>query len=244
MESVMSYEKALEVLSVSEGAGFDDTMKAKKRLLAKYQGDAEQEKLVESAYDVLLMASLTRRQKGESVDRSVRWADVFPSGGSRKGGGGGGGGAGGSVSAGVGGAASKAKESLGELATTLTTQLPAVEAPGSGDVSAQEAGAYGFLLIIILLSPGDPSGLDLPPTLQLAIALALSTYSLRKNKFLSLPRSVGLSFLGLALGLVLGSAVQAWLRVDLVPLVGLHSPAKLVSSFGLTGLVAARALLR
>lgn len=36
---------------------------------------------------------------------------------------------------------------------------------------------------------------------------------------------------GLVAGAVVGSAVESWLQVDIVPFLGLHSPAALVSEF-------------
>jgi hypothetical protein len=36
---------------------------------------------------------------------------------------------------------------------------------------------------------------------------------------------------GLVAGAVVGSAVENWLQVDIVPLLGLHSPAAVVSEF-------------
>lgn len=36
---------------------------------------------------------------------------------------------------------------------------------------------------------------------------------------------------GLAVGAVVGSAVENWLQVDIVPFLGVHSPATVVSEF-------------
>ncbi|CAI5937625.1 unnamed protein product [Closterium sp. NIES-65] len=97
----MTYQNALDLLGVREGATFDDILRAKKRITDP--GTADQELLlrveaacdillmqslsrrrscevadncVEAAYDILLMQSLSRRRSGEVVDSSVRFADV------------------------------------------------------------------------------------------------------------------------------------------------------------------------
>lgn len=36
---------------------------------------------------------------------------------------------------------------------------------------------------------------------------------------------------GLVAGAVVGSAVESWLQVDIVPFMGIHSPATVVSEF-------------
>jgi uncharacterized membrane protein YfcA len=54
--------------------------------------------------------------------------------------------------------------------------------------------------------------------LQLALAGAFSVYQLRDAKRLSFGRAAGITVGALVAGVMLGAVLNAWLRVDLVPL--------------------------
>ena len=79
--------------------------------------------------------------------------------------------------------------------------------------------------------------------LQLALGLGIGIYFLREKKRLGLGRSVLYGTGGLLVGTVLGSALEGWLRVDIVPLLGMGSPGVFVAEFALAGVAAAVTLL-
>ena len=56
-------------------------------------------------------------------------------------------------------------------------------------------------------------------------------------------RAAGITGAALLSGILLGSALQAWLRVDLVPLLGVSSPGELVGMLGIAAAWAATAAL-
>ncbi|KAL6660246.1 hypothetical protein ACP70R_002368 [Stipagrostis hirtigluma subsp. patula] len=74
----MTVESALKLLGVSEGASFDEILRAKNAVLASCRDDQDAVAQVEAAYDMLLMQSLSQRRAGKVVDNSIRYADVKP----------------------------------------------------------------------------------------------------------------------------------------------------------------------
>ena len=68
-------------------------------------------------------------------------------------------------------------------------------------------------------------------------------YFLRDKKRLGLGRSFGYATLGLVAGAIIGNILEGWVRVDIVPLLGMGSPGVFVGEFGLVGLGLAVALL-
>lgn len=77
---------------------------------------------------------------------------------------------------------------------------------------------------------------DSVPGLQLALGTAIAVYSLREGKRVGLAKAFGLAGTGLLVGALLGGAFESWLRVDLVPIGPLSSPATVVSEIALLGL--------
>ncbi|KAH1231241.1 hypothetical protein GmHk_10G030512 [Glycine max] len=146
----MSVENALKLLGVSEGASFDDILRAKNAIVANCNDDQDAIAQVEAAYDMLLMQSLTQRRAGKVVNSSVRYADV-----------------------------------------------------------KRYAGA------------------DVPGLL-LAGSFGASLYFMTK-KNVKLGKATVITIGGLVAGAVVGSAVENWLQVDIVPFLGIHSPAAVVS---------------
>lgn len=49
--------------------------------------------------------------------------------------------------------------------------------------------------------------------------------------FISAGKATIITIGGLAAGAVVGSVVENWLQVDIVPFLGIHSPAAVVSEF-------------
>ncbi|XVE48823.1 hypothetical protein DITRI_Ditri01bG0033300 [Diplodiscus trichospermus] len=206
----MSVENALKLLGVSESASFDDILRAKNSIVASIKDDQEAIAQVEAAYDMLLMRSLTQRRSGKVVDRSIRYADVKPV-----------------TPPGVG--------SMPQWVQTTVRNLPvSVETPSTGELGIQ-AGVYGALMVLTYVngsstSSGIPyTGPDVPG-LILASSFGASLYFMtRKN--VKLGKATIITIGGLVAGAVVGSAVENWLQVDIVPFLGIHSPATVVSEF-------------
>jgi len=210
-ESSLSLEEARQVLGIPENATFEQTVQAKNKLLNKVGTDAEKKMQIETAYDALLMKSMMARLTGESKPaRDVRYADVQKY--------------------------RPAKPREKTLQEKIVEKLPgqvkveqsAKFGPGANLVFGSLA-ASALVQELYLSSPGSSN----LPTLQLGLAFGASIYYLRDLKKLSLVRSGGLTIAGLAVGTLLGSALQSWLRVDIVPIGGLHSPSVLVAEFSI-----------
>ncbi|XWS40227.1 hypothetical protein CRYUN_Cryun18bG0122100 [Craigia yunnanensis] len=206
----MSVENALKLLGVSESASFDDILRAKNSIVASIKDDQEATAQVEAAYDMLLMQSLTQRRAGKVVDRSVRYADVKPV-----------------NPAGMG--------SMPQwVQTTVKNISVSIETPSTGELGIQ-AGVHGALMVLTYVngastSSGVPfAGPDLPG-LILASSFGASLYFMtRKN--VNLGKATVITIGGLVAGATVGSAVENWLQVDIVPFLGIHSPATVVSEF-------------
>ncbi|XP_007041765.2 PREDICTED: protein CHAPERONE-LIKE PROTEIN OF POR1, chloroplastic isoform X1 [Theobroma cacao] len=204
----MSVENALKLLGVSESASFDDILRAKNSIVASIKDDQEAIAQVEAAYDMLLMRSLTQRRAGKVVDRSIRYADVKPVNPPRMG-------------------------SMPQWVQTTAKKLPvSVETPSTGELGIQ-AGVYGALMVLTYVngastSTGIPyAGPDVPG-LILASSFGASLYFMTK-KNVKLGKATVITIGGLVAGAVVGSAVETWLQVDVVPFFGIHSPATVVT---------------
>lgn len=206
----MSVENALKLLGVSEGASFDDILRAKKSIISGCKGDEEIIAQVEAAYDMLLMQSLSQRRAGKVVDSNIRYADV------------------------------KAANTwqMGSMpqwlqATVKSSQL-SFETPDMGDLGIQ-AGVYGALMILNYVSGASTSsaapyaGADVPG-LILATSFGASLYFMTK-KNIKLGKATVITIGGLVAGAAVGSVVENWLQVDIVPFFSIHSPAVIVSEF-------------
>ncbi|CAL5341330.1 unnamed protein product [Camellia sinensis] len=206
----MSVENALKLLGVSEGASFDDILRAKNSIIAACKDDQETISQVEAAYDMLLLQSLSQRRAGKVVNSSIRYADVKP------------------VKApGMG--------SMPQwLQATVKNSPVSFETPNTGDLGIQ-AGVYGALMVLNYVSGASTSstvpstGADVPG-LILATSFGASLYFMtRKN--VKLGKATLITIGGLVAGAVVGSVVENWLQVDIVPFFGIHSPAVVVSEF-------------
>ncbi|KAL6346803.1 hypothetical protein AAG906_002919 [Vitis piasezkii] len=206
----MSVESALKLLGVSEGASFDDILRAKNSIVKACKDDQEAIAQVEAAYDMLLMQSLTQRRAGKVVNSGIRYADVKP------------------VNA----------SGLGSmpqwLQTTVKSSPVSVETPSAGNLGIQ-AGVYGALMGLTYIngastsSVGPYAGADVPG-LILATSFGASLYFMTK-KNVKLGKATVITLGGLVAGAVVGSAVESWLQVDIVPFLGIHAPAVVVSEF-------------
>ncbi|PKA59613.1 hypothetical protein AXF42_Ash018080 [Apostasia shenzhenica] len=206
----MSVESALKLLGVREGASFDEIVRAKNAVVASCKDDQEAIAQIEAAYDMLLMQSLSRRRSGKVADSGIRYADVKSVRGS----------------------------GAGPLPQWLTSKFKnspiSIESPSITSLGVQ-AGFYGALMVFTFVSGastdshGAYTGADVPG-LILATSFGASIFFLRK-KSTSLGKATLMTAGGLVVGAVLGSAVENWLQVDIVPFLGIHSPAVIVSEF-------------
>lgn len=159
---------------------------------------------------MLLMQSLTQRQAGKVASSSIRYADVKPLNGPGMG-------------------------SMPRWLQATVKNVPiSVEAPSTGNLGIQ-AGVYGTLMALSFVngsstsSAGPYTGADVPG-LILATSFGASLYFLTK-KNIKLGKATLITIGGLVVGAVVGSAVENWLQVDIVPIFGIQSPAVVVSEF-------------
>uniref|UniRef100_A0A453J4I1 Uncharacterized protein n=1 Tax=Aegilops tauschii subsp. strangulata TaxID=200361 RepID=A0A453J4I1_AEGTS len=163
---------------------------------------------VEVAYDMLLMQSLSRRRAGKVVDNSVRYADVKPV---------------------------KTAGTAPQWMQSAMKNVPlTLEAPASSSLGIQSS-IYGALMVFTYASGTStslPSAYTSPdvPGFILATGFGASLYFLSK-KNMNLGKAALITVGGLAVGATVGSGVESWLQVDIVPFLGIHSPAVVVTEF-------------
>ncbi|KAH9545727.1 hypothetical protein CY35_12G061900 [Sphagnum magellanicum] len=211
LPSEMSLENAMRLLGVREGASFEEILTAKKTMVDSCNGDQAHITQVEAAYDIMLMQSLSQRRAGKVVDNTIRYADV------RK-------------------AKSPVSGSGVEwLRTALKTAPVAFQTPSLSTVGIQ-TGVYVALSVWLFASaltssPGElsVSGKADVPGVILAIGFGLSVYFLSKQK-MKLGKATLITVAGMVVGAGLGGLVESWLRVDIVPVLGIGSPAAVVIS--------------
>ncbi|CAA7050824.1 unnamed protein product [Microthlaspi erraticum] len=199
----MSVETALKVLGVSEGASFDEILRAKKSILASRKDDPNAISQAEAAYDMLLMQSLNQRRAGKVVSNNIRYADVKTS-------------------------------TPGRVSQWMKNPPVSLDMPSTSNLGIQ-AGVYGAMMALTYVngsseSSGIPYAAADVPGLILATSFGASLYFMTKRN-VKLGKAAAITAGGLVAGAVVGSTVESWLHVDVVPLLGLHSPAALVSEF-------------
>lgn len=213
-QAPLSLEEARRILGIPEGATFEQTVQAKNRLLSKAGKDGEKQTQIEVAYDALLMRSMKARLSGElRPSRDVQYADV------RK----------------YRPAAPREKTWQEKVAEKLPGRPEIQQSSQFGPAPNLVFGtlAASALLQELYLSPQGSSNV---PTLQLGLAFGASVYYLRELKRLPLVRAGLLTTAGLLVGTLFGSALQSWLRIDIVPIGALHSPAVLVGELSIIGM--------
>lgn len=205
----MSVENALKVLGISEGASFEDVVRAKKSILSACKDDPQMISQVEAAYDMLLMQSLSQRRAGKVVSSNIRYADVKP-------------------------VVPPQKNPMPQwLQNIARSSSVSVEAPSTGELGLQ-AGVYGAMMVLTYVNEASTSavphtGADVPG-LILASSFGASLYFMTKRN-VKLGKATFITIGGLVAGVVVGSAVENFLQVDIVPFLGIHSPAAVVSEF-------------
>eukprot|EP00884_Botryococcus_braunii_P010222 jgi/Botrbrau1/19200/Bobra.0077s0103.1 len=215
----MTREQAYQILGISDkvDTSFDDVLKLKKKLVNEVANDGDRLLEIETAYDIILMERMKLRLSGVTkVAQNVKYADV----------------------------PTKPKP---KTPNPVVQNLPfAVETP-SNDALLKQSAVFGVLagwaLLQALFEPPVAAARDVAG-LQLALGSLASVWFLRDAKRLSFPKAGGLALAGLLLGTLVGSGVQAWLRVDIVPIGDFSSPGILISEFSLIGLWAACTFLR
>ncbi|KAG0497055.1 hypothetical protein HPP92_001456 [Vanilla planifolia] len=208
--SEMSTESALNLLGVQEGASFEEIVRAKNSIVDSCKDDQEAIAKVEAAYDMLLLQSLNQRRSGKVANSNIRYADVK----------------------------SIRNPEAGPLPQWLKSTIKNVpisfESPAASSLGVK-AGLYGALMILTYANGASTdvaapySGPDVPG-LILATGFGVSIYFLRK-KTIGLGKATLMTAGGLVVGAVVGSAIENWLQVDVVPFLGIHSPAVIVSEF-------------
>ncbi|KAG0552893.1 hypothetical protein BDA96_01G547400 [Sorghum bicolor] len=206
----MTVEGALKLLGVAEGASFDEILRAKNSVLASCKDDQDAVAQVEAAYDMLLMQSLSQRRAGKVANNSIRYADVKPV-----------------KSAGAGTVPKWMQATMKNAPITFET-------PSSSSLGIQSC-VYGALMVFTYASGSStslPSAYTSPdvPGFILATGFGASLYFLAK-KNMNLGKAALITVGGLAAGATVGSAVENFLQVDIVPFLGIHSPAVVVSEF-------------
>eukprot|EP00798_Chlamydomonas_sp_ICE-L_P008173 gene8173-1429_t len=200
-----SREDACKILGVGENASFDQIMEAKKSLLAKSGSDGERASDIEGAYDTMFMGAMQKRLGG-SVSQQVRFADV-PSQKPRK-------------------------------APAPKFALPgglSVNSPSKSDINTQVP-IYATLAvwaIVQVLLEGQEAQVSDTAGLQIALALIYAGYTFKKTKGMDIGKSIGIPFVLLIVGTILGSGIENWLRVDIVPIGNFAAPGVLVSEFAI-----------
>lgn len=130
----------------------------------------------------------------------------------------------------------------------VPVQPPLVElAPISTSKDAVLAGVVFGALTLSVVATGATATPGLPdpiPFVQLAGAVGVGTYLQKDRKGNSWGKAAGLTGGALLAGVVVGEVLQAWARVDLVPLVGISSPAEVVGLVAVLAAWGATQLLR
>ncbi|KAI5057828.1 hypothetical protein GOP47_0027843 [Adiantum capillus-veneris] len=159
------------------------------------------------------MQSLMQRRAGKVVDSSIRYADVKKAKSPNTGG----------------------PQWLRDAASKFPVS---VETPSLGVIGTQAAVyaglmAWAFASGISSESASNTSA-EVPGPI-LALGFGASLYFLRKQN-VKLGKAAALTLAGLVTGAIVGGAVESWLRVDIIPVFGISSPAVVVSEFVLISL--------
>lgn len=67
--------------------------------------------------------------------------------------------------------------------------------------------------------------------MQISLSYASARWKYLSVFFIFAGKATVITLGGLVAGAVVGSAVESWLQVDIVPFLGVHSPAAVISEF-------------
>jgi hypothetical protein len=221
----LTLEEAYGVLGLSPGAPYDDVLARKSKLLEECKSNPEKALLVECANDTILSSNLQARLSGQlKVSSSVKYADVKKaSSGSRKA---------------IEGVAAKL-QAVPQMTNNLLTVRPL-----QGQEAAKVSAVFASLLLWDVAQGIASGGSPTPyvPGLQLAFGVAAVVY-FQREKRVGLGKSFAIAVAGLVVGSVVGSALESYLRVDIVPFLGIDSPAVVISGGSLVALFGCAMLL-
>lgn len=217
-ETSLTLEEAYEVLGLSVGAPYDDVLARKSKLLEEFASNQEKSLLVECANDIILSSNLQARLSGQlKVSSSVKYADVKkPSSGSRQA---------------IENVASKI-QAVPKMANDMIVVDP-LQGQQAATVSAVFASLLLWDVVQGIAEGASPSASI--PGLQLALGVAAVVY-FEREKRVGLGKSFVIAFAGLVAGTLLGSMIESYLRVDIVPFIGIDSPAVIISGGALSAL--------
>ncbi|KAK9827891.1 hypothetical protein WJX74_008011 [Apatococcus lobatus] len=217
MQQNMTPAEARQKLGVSEEAGFEQVLRAKNKLIQQNQGDTEQQLRIDSAYEVLLMQSMNARLSGSAkIPTRVKFADDIQIPRTQK---------------------------VNKFLQNIPGKPQVAGPPAQRDFGIQSA-AFGVLAATILIQGLSPTaGPSDVPTLQLGIGSLAAGYFLKERRKATTGKAIGLVLGGILAGVALGSLLNLWLQVDIVPIAGVSSSAVFISEFVVIGLWATSAFL-
>jgi len=227
-DASLTLEEAYEVLGLSVGASYDDVLARKAVLLEECEaagGNQEKALLVECANDIILSSNLQARLSGQlKVSSSVKYADVKRQ-------------------------SSSGRQTIEKVASKIqgvpkmASDLIVVD-PLGGRQAAVVSAVFAALLLWDIAQDLSGAGgtTEIVPGAQLALGVAAVVY-FEREKRVGLGKSFVISVIGLVVGTVLGSMVEGYLRVDIVPFLGIDSPAGVISGGAIAGLYAVAMLL-
>lgn len=177
----MSDQNPYEKLGVSEDASFDEVQDVRARLVEQYSGDAKRLEVIETAYDAILMERLRMRQEGKI---KVPERIRFPE---------------------------RLVQPLVQKSLPRGEQSPAwlaqmLDKPTLADVALPLVGYASLSAIALFYQTGGDQILQL----ALIVGVAVSVYFLNRKES-RLGRSVLLTFVGLAIGLIAGGLIASLL---------------------------------
>ncbi len=171
-----------ETLGLTEASSFEEVQSARKRLVADYEDSPQKKESVEAAYDAILMERLKLRQEGKiKVPDRIRFAEK------------------------------QAKTSVSTVAKTQSTEnngpqwfSDLLDQPESSSDLLWPSVVFASLVALSwLLKSADSLG----ASMALALGMMSGIYFLNK-KTRKLWRSLGLTTLGLVVGLALGMLID------------------------------------
>ena len=167
----MTEQNPYEQLRVTEGSSFEDIQAAKSRLRAEYEGNEEQIRKIDAAYDAVLMDRLRLRQEGKiKVPDRIRFPEKLAA------------------------PPSTPKVDLPKNSPAWMQRL--VDTPSQADILRPLGVSVGLSALIIFV----------PTAVQSALIGGVgSTFYFLYRKERKLGRAVLLTFVGLLLGLLLGT---------------------------------------
>lgn len=212
----LSLADAYKVLGLRDGATYEQVLGAKNKLLEECQGDQERKMQIEIAYDTIFSSQLKARLSGTlNVSNSVRFADVMPQ--------------------------KTVKSPIKSI--NVPNDLVTMRMLGSQDMLVV-SGLYGALAAWTLVDGiTTAENSQSIPGLEIALGVAAGIYFFRDKKRTTLPKAAILTLICLISGTLVGTLLESWLRVDVIPLGPLSSPGTVVGEFSLLGIYLSLLLL-